>query len=221
METVTRKWSDISRKVIFAVVGAIAAGTATASGMDQVILWFWSVFKAIVPALPDMPATVATIIGTVLGAAIGGYLPKEKLAPTAMMKPESGSVLRSPPVATALAFGGALAVIFFLSGCAPAARPGLPPAPNAALSQHIATARTYVTLAEAAADTCVVLRIPFCTMPATLEAIKTGKAVAEEALAEAQRQADEGQSASLVQTTLRVAMNAVLLFYSLKPEEDA
>lgn len=87
METVTRKWSDISRKVIGAVAGAIVAGTVTVSGMDQVILWFWSVLKAIFPALPDMPATVATLIGAVLGAAIGGYLPKERLAPTAEVKP--------------------------------------------------------------------------------------------------------------------------------------
>jgi hypothetical protein len=86
METVTRNWSDISRKVLGGVVGAIVAGTATVSGMDQVVMWFWSVVQAIWPGLPAMSPAVATLIGTVLGAAIGGYLPREKLAPTATVK---------------------------------------------------------------------------------------------------------------------------------------
>lgn len=89
METVTRNWSDLSRKVLGAVVGAIAAGTATVSGLDQVVMWLWSVFQAIWPSLPAMSPAVATLIGTVLGAFIGGYLPREKLSPTAAVKPDA------------------------------------------------------------------------------------------------------------------------------------
>lgn len=118
METVTRNWSDISRKVLGAVAGTIAGGIVSVSGADQAVVWLWSVLQAIWPTLPAMPATVATLIGAVLGAFIGGYLPKEKLSATAAVKPSSGSVLRSPPVATAIAFGSAMAVILFLSGCA-------------------------------------------------------------------------------------------------------
>ena len=87
METVIRKWSDISRKVIGAVAGAIVAGTATVSGLDQVILWLWNGVFGLAGTGAEMPATVAALIGTVLGAALGGYLPAEKLAPTAAVKP--------------------------------------------------------------------------------------------------------------------------------------
>lgn len=86
METVTRNWSDISRKVLGGVVGAIVAGTATVSGLDSVILWLWNGVFGLAGTGAEMPATVATLIGTVLGAFIGGYLPKEKLGPSAVVK---------------------------------------------------------------------------------------------------------------------------------------
>lgn len=87
METVTRNWSDISRKVIGAVIGAVAAGTATVSGLDQVILWLWNGVFGLAGTGAEMPAAVAAVIGTAIGAFIGGYLPKEKLAPSADVKP--------------------------------------------------------------------------------------------------------------------------------------
>lgn len=93
----------------------------------------------------------------------------------------------------------------FLSACA---------AGNAGtgISGHIATAEGYVNVAITAADACVAARIPFCVENAAQ--IDQAKAVAREALAEAKviAMSDPTQA----QTLLRVAMNAVLLFYSLK-----
>ena len=86
METVTRNWTDLSRKVIGAVAGAIVAGTATVSGLDQVILWLWNGVGGLAGTGAEMPASVAAVVGTALGAFIGGYLPKEKLAPSADVK---------------------------------------------------------------------------------------------------------------------------------------
>lgn len=131
----------------------------------------------------------------------------------------TSSTLRSPPVATGLAFLAALAVIGFLSGCAPAgggAQPALPSPADPALAGHIDTAQRYVMAAETAADTCVALKLPLCDSPAEQKAIAAAKAVADEALVEAKKQANEGAGATLVQTTLRVAMNALLLFYSMR-----
>jgi hypothetical protein len=120
METVTRNWSDISRKVLGGLVGAIVAGTATVSGLDSVILWLWNGVFGLAGTGAEMPATVAAVIGTALGAFIGGYLPKETLAADATVTPSSGSVLRSPPIATGLSFLAALALMgtFLVGGCA-------------------------------------------------------------------------------------------------------
>lgn len=87
METVTRNWSDISRKVIGGLAGAIVAGTATVSGLDQVTLWLWNGVFGLAGTGAEMPATVAAVIGTAIGAFVGGYLPREKLSPTATVKP--------------------------------------------------------------------------------------------------------------------------------------
>lgn len=77
---------------------------------------------------------------------------------------------------------------------------------------HIATAEQYVTIAIAAADTCVAARVPFCV--ANVGKIDEAKSVAREALAEAK--AIAATDATQAQTLLRVAMNAVLLFYSFR-----
>lgn len=213
METVTRNWTDISRKVLGGVVGAIVAGTATVSGLDSVILWLWNGVFGLAGTGAEMPATVATLIGTVLGAFIGGYLPKEKLAADATVAPSSGSVLRSPPVATGLAFLAALALLgTFLAGCTPAAVP----APPSDISRNIATAEGFVRTAEAAADTCIALRLPMCSSPAFVDGVHKAKAVADEALAEAKAYPVGGSTQDKINATLRVAMNAVLLFYSLR-----
>lgn len=117
------------------------------------------------------------------------------------------SLLRSPPVATGLAFATALAMILFLSGCASSAG-GV----REDISGHIATAERYVGVAVVAADACVAARVPFCVEHA--RDIGQAKAVAAEALSEAK--AIAAADPTQAQTLLRVAMNAVLLFYSLK-----
>lgn len=80
------------------------------------------------------------------------------------------------------------------------------------IASHIATAEQYVTIAIAAADTCVAARVPFCV--ANVGKIDEAKSVAREALAEAK--AIAATDATQAQTLLRVAMNAVLLFYSFR-----
>ncbi|OWJ67462.1 hypothetical protein [Inquilinus limosus] len=215
METVTRNWSDLSRKVLGAVVGAIAAGTATVSGLDSVILWLWNGVFGLAGTGAEMPATVAAVIGTALGALIGGYLPKEKLAADAKVTPSSNSVLRSPPVATGVAFLAALAVIGFLSGCAPAAG-GAAPADTSGIQKNIAYAEGYVAVGKAAAATCIALKLPVCSSPAFADGVAKASAVADQAIAEAKSYPIDGSTQDKINAALRVAMNAVLLFYSLR-----
>lgn len=218
METVTRKWSDISRKVIYAVAGAIVAGTATVSGMDQVILWFWSVFKAVFPALPDMPATVATLIGAVMGAAIGGWLPKERLAPTAMLKPESGSVLRSPPVATGLAILLMLAALgTFLAGCASASVGS-----GATLQQRVDAARTDLATAGVFVDIYAAfprcgasVRQP-CSNANLVALLVKGRAAAAAAVDVADALIGEGAPEARILTALIEAHRAIVVMENLR-----
>ncbi len=217
METVTRNWSDISRKVLGGLVGAIVAGTATVSGLDSVILWLWNGVFGLAGTGAEMPATVAAVIGTALGAFIGGYLPKEQLAADAKVTPSSGSALRSPPVVTGLAFFAALALLgTFLAGCTPAGVPAQPGGDPRGISRNIAYAEGFVRTAEAAADTCIALRLPICSSPAFIAGAAKAKAVADEALAEAKAYPVGGSTQDKINAALRVAMNAVLLFYSLR-----
>lgn len=218
METVTRNWSDISRKVLGGVVGAIVAGTATVSGLDAVILWLWNGVFGLAGTGAEMPATVATLVGTVLGAFLGGYLPKEKLAADAKVTPSSGSVLRSPPVATGLSFFAALALMAgFLAGCSGAAQPGKPTAPSSGISREIAYAEGFVRIGEAAVDACIAKKLlSICSSPAFLDGVAKAKVVADGGLAEAKDFPVDGTTDDKIRAALRVAMNAVLLFYSLK-----
>lgn len=80
------------------------------------------------------------------------------------------------------------------------------------IAGHIATAEQYVSVAIIAADACIAAKVPFCMANATR--IDQAKAVAREALAQAREIA--ATDATQAQTLLRVAMNAVLLFYSFK-----
>jgi len=80
------------------------------------------------------------------------------------------------------------------------------------ITGHIATAERYVQVAFIAADACVTTKIPFCVAHA--DDIAKAKQVATEALTEAKDIASSDPTQA--QTLLRVAMNAVLLFYSLK-----
>ncbi len=80
------------------------------------------------------------------------------------------------------------------------------------ITSHIATAERYVSIAVIAADACIAAKVPFCV--ANADKIDEAKAVAREALQQAKTlAATDGTQA---QTLLRVAMNAVLLFYSFK-----
>jgi hypothetical protein len=91
-------------------------------------------------------------------------------------------------------------------------------APTAAgdLSSHIAIARQYVTAAEMVANSCILSGLPICQKVEVQQAIAQAQRVAEEALTEAENYAKAGSDAERVQTLLRVAMNAVLMFYTYK-----
>lgn len=80
------------------------------------------------------------------------------------------------------------------------------------IQSHLDTAQRYVTVAVAAADACVAAQIPFCVQ--NVGKIDEAKAVAIEALRQAREIA--ASDPTQAQTLLRVAMNAVLLFYSFR-----
>lgn len=97
----------------------------------------------------------------------------------------------------------ALLLATFLSACAGS---------SANVQGNIDTAQRYVTIAIATADACVAAQVPFCVK--NVGKIDEAKAVAIEALQQAREIA--ASDPMQAQTLLRVAMNAVLLFYSLK-----
>lgn len=106
-------------------------------------------------------------------------------------------------------------VFLVLAGCGSAG--ALPKPPDTTpIQQHIDTAASYINAGFALVDTCIAAKLPLCSSPAFQAGVATAKAVATEALAEAKKQAAQGADADLVQTTLRVGMNAILLFYTLK-----
>jgi hypothetical protein len=106
----------------------------------------------------------------------------------------------------------AFMVFLVLAGCAtPPPVPGQTP-----LQQHIAIAEDYVTTGFRLVDICIAAPIPLCKGAAFLAGVEKAKAIAREALAESKQQAADGADPDLVQTTLRISMNAVLLFYSLR-----
>lgn len=92
-----------------------------------------------------------------------------------------------------------------LTACAPA---GAKPGDQAAA--YIDTAQIFVDSAIVVADTCVQKRWPLCVGKEA--EVEQAKAVATEAMAEARRIAAEGGALNLVRATLRIAMNALLLF---------
>lgn len=224
---VSRDWTSISRKLLGALAGVLAGGTAGSfAGADQLVLWFWSVGKAIFPALPDMPEAVASWIGAMLssglGAFVGGWLPKETLPPGATLEPNNTAspiVLKSHPVATGVAFVIAFSFLAgILGGCAPAAVPGDPTQPPAGstVSANIVYAEGFVKTAEAAADTCVALKLPLCSSATFVAGLQKARTIADAAIVEAKGYPINGTTEDKINAALRVAMNAVLLFYSLK-----
>lgn len=84
------------------------------------------------------------------------------------------------------------------------------------IPSQINTASSYVMIAEGIADTCVALKLPVCSSPAVVAGIAKAKQVADEALAEARAYPVDGTAQDKISAALRVAMNAVLLFYSWK-----
>lgn len=157
--------------------------------------------------IPDTTVLQEAVIGLVTFGVtwavswLAIYLPSN--APT----DSAGNKMRSHPFATLASIGIALALLGgFLSGCAASG------SSREDISGHIATAERYVAVAFVAADACVVAQIPFCVQHAV--AIDEAKAVATEALSEAK--AIAASDPTQAQTLLRVAMNAVLLFYSLR-----
>lgn len=99
-----------------------------------------------------------------------------------------------------------LAGVLFLAGCSSSGTAG------PGVQGNIDTAQRYVTVAIAAADACVAAQIPFCVQ--NVGKIDEAKAVAAEALRQARDIA--ASDPTQAQTLLRVAMNAVLLFYSFR-----
>jgi hypothetical protein len=157
------------------------------------------------PSDAELSGAIIAIITAAVSYGMGWlaiYLPANKPVDSA------GNRMRSHPIATLTSIGITLALLgTFLAGCAAPAG-GV----REDVSGHIATAERYVSVAVVAADACVAAQVPFCVEHAS--DIGQAKAVAAEALSEAK--AIAAADPTQAQTLLRVAMNAVLLFYSLK-----
>lgn len=111
----------------------------------------------------------------------------------------------------ALLLCAAVAGSLLLGGCA-TPRPG----DTSGIQKNIAYAEGYVAVAKAAAATCIALRLPVCSSPAFVAGVAKATAVADEAIAEAKSYPVDGSTADKINAALRVAMNAVLLFTSLR-----
>ena len=109
------------------------------------------------------------------------------------------------------AFGLGAVAALALSACGPLALDKPVVKDPVSYQQHVATAETFGEAAIVIADRCVAQKIAFCVSRA--DEIETAKTVARGALAEAK---EVGTDQTLGQTLLRVAMNAVLLFYSFR-----
>lgn len=159
--------------------------------------------------LPFVDETTLTIVVNFVLAGLVYALPNKPAD-------DGGSVLRSPPVATGLAF--ALTLLFLggaLVGCAPAGG-GAQPADTSGIQKNIAYAEGYVAVGKAAAATCIALKLPVCSTPAFANGVAKASAVADEAIAEAKSYPISGSTQDKINAALRTAMNAVLLFYSLR-----
>jgi hypothetical protein len=219
METVTRNWSDISRKVLGGLVGAIVAGTATVSGLDSVILWLWNGVFGLAGTGAEMPATVAAVIGTALGAFIGGYLPKETLAADATVTPSSGSVLRSPPIATGLSFLAALALMgtFLVGGCASvsAGRDATVQQRVDAARVDLATAGVFVDLYAAFPRCGAGVQQP-CSNANVVALLVKGRATAAAALDAVDALIGEGAPEARILAALIEAQRAIVVVENLR-----
>lgn len=166
--------------------------------------------------IPDATVMQDAVIGLVTFGVTWGiswlaiYLPSNKPTDSA------GNTMRSHPLPTLAAF--ALALLFLggmLGGCAPGSVPAQQ-GDTSAISRNIATAEGFVRTAETAANACIAVRLPICSSPAFIDGVRKAEAVADEALAEAKAYPVDGSTQDKINAALRVAMNAVLLFNSLK-----
>ncbi|WP_395675524.1 hypothetical protein [Inquilinus sp.] len=166
--------------------------------------------------IPDTTVLQEAVIGLVtFGVSwavswLAIYLPSNKPVDSA------GNRMRSHLVATLASIGLTLALLgAFLSGCAPAGAGGQP-ADTSGIQKNIAYAEGYVAVGKAAATTCIVLKLPACVSPAFADGVAKASAVADRAIAEAKAYPINGSTQDKINAALRVAMNAVLLFYSLR-----
>jgi ABC-type hemin transport system substrate-binding protein len=98
----------------------------------------------------------------------------------------------------------------FLSGCGTGLDPNKP-VDSAGVLANIQTAQTFVSVATAGAEACILSKLAFCVTNA--DKIRQAEAIATEALGQAKDIAST--DATQAQTLLRVAMNALLIFSSL------
>lgn len=100
------------------------------------------------------------------------------------------------------------AVLLALAGCGTlGSHPGI--------QGNINTAQTYVDTGFGIVSVCIAAHLPICASPSFVAGVAQARAVVDEAMQQARDIA--ASDPTQAQTLLRVAMNAVLLFYSLKP----
>ncbi|WP_343714038.1 hypothetical protein [Inquilinus sp.] len=166
--------------------------------------------------IPDSGVVQEAVIGLVTFGVtwavswLAIYLPSNKPVDSA------GNPMRTHPLVTCAAIGITLVLLgSFLSGCAPSGG-AAQPADTSGVQKNIAYAEGYVAVGKAAAATCIALKLPVCSSPAFADGVARATAVADEAIAEAKSYPINGTTQDKINAALRVAMNAVLLFYSLK-----
>ena len=102
----------------------------------------------------------------------------------------------------------ALMLSAFLAGCGSVSLDK--PVDNADFNKHLQTAQNFVNIAYAGMAACALSGLPICSP----DKIAQVKAVADEALTQAKQVG--ASNATLGQTLLRVAMNAVLAYVTVR-----
>jgi hypothetical protein len=110
------------------------------------------------------------------------------------------------PLALLASLGLAL---LMLGGCSAL---GSQPVKN--IQGNIDTAQTYVDTGFNIVGVCIAAHLPICSSPSFASGVAQARTVVDEAMQQARDLA--ASDPTQAQTLLRVAMNAVLLFYSLK-----
>lgn len=108
------------------------------------------------------------------------------------------------PLAMLTALGLAM---LMLSGCGSLGS-------QTSIEGNIDTAQTYVDTGFNIVGVCIAAHLPICSSPSFASGVAQARTVVDEAMQQARDLA--ASDPTQAQTLLRVAMNAVLLFYSLK-----